>query len=41
LEFDSMLVIEEGMSVNEKYIAYTRTLDNLIILCSGDREDPI
>ena len=31
LEFDAVLVIQDGMTQNEKYISYTRALDNLIV----------
>ncbi len=31
LEFDAVAVIESQLSMNEKYISYTRALDNLII----------
>lgn len=31
LEFDAVVVIENYMTINEKYVAYTRALDNLII----------
>ena len=32
IEFDTVYVIDEGMERNERYIAYTRALDNLIIV---------
>ena len=31
LEFDAVVVIQNDMTANEKYISYTRALDNLII----------
>ncbi len=31
LEFDAVLVVDNYMNINEKYVAYTRALDNLII----------
>lgn len=31
LEFDAVLVVENYMNVNERYISYTRALDNLIL----------
>ena len=31
LEFDAVVVLENNMSVNERYLAYTRALDHLII----------
>lgn len=31
LEFDAVLVIDDGMQMNEQYISYTRALDNLIV----------
>lgn len=31
LEFDGVLVIEDGMTKNELYVAYTRALDNLFV----------
>ncbi len=31
LEFDAVLVVDNYMNVNERYIAYTRALDNLVI----------
>jgi DNA helicase IV len=31
LEFSKVLVIEEDFNLTEKYVAYTRTLDNLFI----------
>ena len=31
LEFDAVLVVENYMNINERYIAYTRSLDNLMI----------
>lgn len=34
LEFDAALVVTNEMSVNEKYIAYTRALDHLILTSS-------
>ena len=32
LEFDKVFVLKEGMTKNEKYIAYTRALNNLIVI---------
>lgn len=32
LEFDTVYVLDYGMSENEKYVAYTRALDNLIVI---------
>ena len=32
LEFDAVAVIEDGMTFNEKYVAYTRALDNLFVV---------
>ncbi len=32
LEFDAVVAIVEGMSVNEKYVAYTRALDDLVVV---------
>ena len=31
MEFDAVLVADDGMEINERYISYTRALDNLII----------
>ena len=38
LEFDAVVVIEDGMSDNELYIALTRALDNLIVVDLGNAE---
>lgn len=32
LEFGAVLVITDGMSTNEKYVSFTRALDNLIVV---------
>ena len=32
LEFDKVVVLTEEMTINEKYISFTRALDNLIVL---------
>ena len=32
LEFQNIIVIDQGMSSNEKYIAYTRALANLVVI---------
>ena len=32
IEFDSVIVFEDKMTKNEKYIAYTRALNNLYIV---------
>ena len=32
LEFETVYVIDEGMSDNEKYVAYTRALNRLIVI---------
>ena len=37
LEFDTVYVLDYGMSDNEKYVAYTRALDTLIVI-SDDLE---
>ncbi|MBR2375482.1 MAG: UvrD-helicase domain-containing protein [Clostridia bacterium] len=36
LEFSSVIVVPDGMTVGEQYIAYTRALNNLAVL--GDKE---
>lgn len=38
LEFDTVYVLDYGMNENEKYVAYTRALDNLIVI-SDDLEE--
>ena len=35
IEFDKVYVIPEGMGENEKYIAYTRALTELIIVINN------
>ena len=32
LEFDTVYVLDYGMTENEKYVAYTRALDNLVVI---------
>ncbi len=37
LEFTSVVVVEEGMSAGERYIAYTRALNELAIIKGGEK----
>ncbi|MGL4345313.1 MAG: hypothetical protein ACRCTE_08955 [Cellulosilyticaceae bacterium] len=39
LEFEAVIVYHEGMSRNEQYIAYTRALDQLIVLGDGQSDE--
>lgn len=36
LEFDTVYVFQAGLSENEKYVAYTRALDHLVIITDED-----
>jgi DNA helicase IV len=38
LEFTSVAVIPDGMSQNERYIAYTRALQYLAVVETGEQE---
>ncbi|WP_024865653.1 hypothetical protein [Butyrivibrio sp. FCS014] len=40
IEFDRVFVVPRKMSKNEKYIAYTRALSNLIIVVDEDQRRP-
>ncbi len=38
LEFSSVVVVEEGMSASERYIAYTRALNELAVVAAKEQE---